>query len=365
MNEVYLKNKKVVTRWPQVIHHSDFSEELSDTITFLSRVFGLPDAHYFHKWMLRYLETMKKNVPDQLFEWVEIISSMISEQLQQLNTTGRFYMNSYVVYAMASERDYPALMRCEVWPQVKIYEYYPELKLENSIPQFTKINDAFFYFIICLLRPNMTHDRTTRSIVVVTEKWGALFTQFPTFNYLRAVNFLGEPTKLPRYAGPKLILLELSRQIITYHEKCLKRKKGGTPFPLTVGRYTCLSHHKVKDMFAELELLNLKHNFPARPTFDPRSYLPRAKLDLIHIPQIEDIYIYIYHEVELRRKDHSHLALAEIIQYGVAIVPKGYQTTEEEVDQVYLDTGGDDWPFAVIDRTKAPQKIKERVKETL
>ncbi|KAH9319994.1 hypothetical protein KI387_021763, partial [Taxus chinensis] len=69
--------------------------------------------------------------------------------------------------------------------------------------------------------------------------------------------------------------------------------------------------------------------------------------------------------VALRRKDHSHLALAEIIQYGVAIVPKCYQTNEQEVDQVYLDTGGDDWPFALIDRTKVPQTIEERVKETL
>ncbi|KAH9296993.1 hypothetical protein KI387_028675, partial [Taxus chinensis] len=51
--------------------------------------------------------------------------------------------------------------------------------------------------------------------------------------------------------------------------------------------------------------------------------------------------------------------------YGVAIVLKGYQTTEQEVDQVYLDMNGDDWPFTVIDRTKSPQKIKERVKETL
>ncbi|KAH9305525.1 hypothetical protein KI387_009929, partial [Taxus chinensis] len=67
----------------------------------------------------------------------------------------------------------------------------------------------------------------------------------------------------------------------------------------------------------------------------------------------------------LRRKDHSRLALAKIIQYGVAIVPKGYQTTEEEVDQVYLNRGGDDWPFVAVDRTKAPQTIEERVKETL
>ncbi|KAH9303501.1 hypothetical protein KI387_043863 [Taxus chinensis] len=211
----------------------------------------------------------------------------------------------------------------------------------------------------------MTHGRMTKSILIATEKWGALFTQFPTFTYPRVVNFLGEPTKLPIYAGPKLILLELSRQLITYHEKCLKRKKGGTPFPLTVGRYTCLSHHKEKVMFVELELLNLKHKFPARPTLDTRNCLPRAKLDPIHIPQIEDIYIDIYHEVDLRRKDYSPLALAEIIQYCVAIVPKGYQTTEQEVDQVYLDTGGDDWPFAMIDKNKSPLTIEERVKETL
>ncbi|KAH9308389.1 hypothetical protein KI387_036300, partial [Taxus chinensis] len=97
--------------------------------------------------------------------------------------------------------------------------------------------------------------------------------------------------------------------------------------------YTCISHHKAREMFAELELLNLKHNFLARPTFDPRNCHPKAKLDPIHIPQIEDIYIDLYHEVKLRRNDHSHLALAEIIQYGVAILPKGYQTINQEVDQ--------------------------------
>lgn len=120
-------------------------------------------------------------------------------------------MNSYVVYATTSERDYPTLNRYGVWPQVRIYEYYPELRLENSIAQFNKVNDAFFYGVIYLLRPNMTHSWTTKSMVTTTEKWGALFTQFPTFTYLKTANFLGEPTKLSRYVGPKLILLELCR----------------------------------------------------------------------------------------------------------------------------------------------------------
>ncbi|KAH9320052.1 hypothetical protein KI387_021821 [Taxus chinensis] len=179
MNEVYLKNKKVVTRWPQTIHRSDFSEELSDTITFLSRVFGLSDAHYFHKWMLRYLETMNKNLPDQRFCWGEIISSTISEQLQQFATTGVFHMNSYVVYAAAAERDYPGLHRSGTWPQAKIYEYYQELKLENSIQHFAKINDVFFYHIMCMLRPNLTHGRTTKNIVAAQRSGGPCSPSFP------------------------------------------------------------------------------------------------------------------------------------------------------------------------------------------
>ncbi|KAH9332135.1 hypothetical protein KI387_043716 [Taxus chinensis] len=66
----------------------------------------------------------------------------------------------------------------------------------------------------------------------------------------------------------------------------------------------------------------------------------KVKLDPIHVPQIEDIYIDVLHEVEIRRKDHSQLALAEIIQYGVAIVLEGFQTTEDEVDKVYNDIDG-------------------------
>ncbi|KAH9318063.1 hypothetical protein KI387_019832, partial [Taxus chinensis] len=42
-----------------------------------------------------------------------------------------------------------------------------------------------------------------------------------------------------------------------------------------------------------------------------------------------------------------------------------FQATDQEVDQVYLDTDGDNWPFAEIDRNKAPQTIEKRVKGTL
>ncbi|KAH9307094.1 hypothetical protein KI387_011498, partial [Taxus chinensis] len=88
------------------------------------------------------------------------------------------------------------------------------------------------------------------------------------------------------------------------------------------------------------------HNFPARPAFDYRSFLPKEKIDPIHVPEIEDIYINLTHEIDIRRKDHSQLALAEIIHYGIAIIPNGFQETDQEIDQGYLDTDGDDLSFA-------------------
>ncbi|KAH9314491.1 hypothetical protein KI387_023118, partial [Taxus chinensis] len=90
---------------------------------------------------------------------------------------------------------------------------------------------------------------------------------------------------------------------------------------------------KAWEMYAELELLNLKHNFPARPTFDCQSCLPKEKIDPIHVPEIEDIWIDLTHEIDIRRKDHSQLALEEIIHYGIAIVPKKFKETDQEIDQ--------------------------------
>ncbi|KAH9308808.1 hypothetical protein KI387_036719, partial [Taxus chinensis] len=54
---------------------------------------------------------MSKNAPDQRFGWGEIISDTISQKLQQVLTTGKFYINSYVVYAATSERDFAGLAR--------------------------------------------------------------------------------------------------------------------------------------------------------------------------------------------------------------------------------------------------------------
>ncbi|KAH9304705.1 hypothetical protein KI387_009109, partial [Taxus chinensis] len=75
------------------------------------------------------------------------------------------------------------------------------------------------------------------------------------------------------------------------------------------------------------------HNFIARTTFDCWSCLLKEKMYQIHVLEIEDIWIDLTHEINIRQKDHSRLALEEIIHYGVAIVPKKFKETDQEIDQ--------------------------------
>lgn len=49
--------------------------------------------------------------------------------------------------------------------------------------------------------------------------FGCVFLQFPTFTYIRMGFFTGEPFMMPRYPLDKMVLMELSQQLIHVHER--------------------------------------------------------------------------------------------------------------------------------------------------
>ncbi|KAH9318037.1 hypothetical protein KI387_019806, partial [Taxus chinensis] len=57
-------------------------------------------------------------------------------------------------------------------------------------------------------------------------------------------DFSGEPVKFPRYPSDRLVIMELSRQLVEMHDLQSKRHKSTGFFPITVGYYNCQSIHK-------------------------------------------------------------------------------------------------------------------------
>lgn len=114
----------------KVQHRREFKEDAKDLITMLSRVFGYPNAGDFYPWMVKFILT----IFDKKIDWTTLISDNIHEQLKSVLETNKFYMTSYLVYMLDSQATFLGLIRLGSFQlaEVKIYEHYPQLKLEDS-----------------------------------------------------------------------------------------------------------------------------------------------------------------------------------------------------------------------------------------
>lgn len=63
--------------------------------TYLSRIAGLEISGVFHEWIFTYIQSLRKN--KGTYDWAQFISDSIYHAIEE--TSGRFYMSSYMVYA--------------------------------------------------------------------------------------------------------------------------------------------------------------------------------------------------------------------------------------------------------------------------
>ncbi|KAH9323931.1 hypothetical protein KI387_018570 [Taxus chinensis] len=260
-----IKAKPAVSRFPRLVPRSDFIQEINDIITLLSRVFGFPESNVFQGWMYQFMVIIKKN--QQGIDWGSLISNEIDSQMTTVLSTGKFYMSSYVTYAAAGMRNYPGLDTKGNKTVEHIYRYFPQLTRKGSEDQFRRVNDAFFYENICRLNLELRKTRVSDEAWAEVSKWGCVFLQFKKFTYLQVVMYLGDPFRLPRYPGDKLILMELVRQLLDFHKFQQSKHKAAVSFPISIGRYTCSTVVKSKNVVHELQDKLKKHMKP-RDGFD-------------------------------------------------------------------------------------------------
>ncbi|KAH9296688.1 hypothetical protein KI387_044268 [Taxus chinensis] len=160
--------------------------------------------------------------------------------------------------------------------------------------------------------------------------------------------YSGDPFRLPRYPGDKLILMELVRQLLDFHKFQQSKHKAVVSFPISIGRYTCSTVVKAKNVIHELQDKLKKHMKP-RDGFDIRGVLRAYGTLHLHRPSIEDIWIDLRDEVVVRRKDHSRLTLSEIQKLELTDLPEGTSDNESVLDLSYDGLNEDQYVFPPID----------------
>lgn len=92
--------------------------------------------------MCYYMKIIRKGVAR--IDWGEQISDALCAQLKEVKVTLKFYMNSYLVYAVASMRQYPSLSTKGDRRLVPVREYCDQLTIKNQGSHYRRVNDAFF-----------------------------------------------------------------------------------------------------------------------------------------------------------------------------------------------------------------------------
>lgn len=70
-------------------------------------------------------------------------------------------MTSYLVYAVASMRNFPILSTIGDKRKVLVYEYFTQLTLKESIFYFRRVNDTFFAHYMFLFNKDLQNKRVS------------------------------------------------------------------------------------------------------------------------------------------------------------------------------------------------------------
>lgn len=153
--------------------------------------------------------------------------------------------------------------------------------------------------------------RISKEAQKLIEEYGFWFIQFPKFMYIRLSRFHSYTYRLPRYPTDRMVMLEVSRQLMAYDKIIKKKKKGGLHFPIVMGNSLeeCPSLQAAKEVEDELQFYHLTLH-TSRQDFDPQR---RIKIvqgeEYKHKAYVEDFWANAGDEAEIRRRIFSRLPL--------------------------------------------------------
>lgn len=159
--------------------------------------------HYFFLVQIIYSDT-------HYVDWAYEVSEHLSRTLSAMKFYNTFHIFSFLVYMLASLQFWLGLLRLENFPNdVKFYEFYPCLQLQNNYVEYVRVNDAFTMRICRELQGCL--ERSILKVMVAISQFGNYFIEFLNFFYFNLATFDKFPLKLPRYPNDMIMLIEILR----------------------------------------------------------------------------------------------------------------------------------------------------------
>jgi hypothetical protein len=234
-----------------------------------------------------------------IFYWGKLISFEISSQLSQYKKDKKFFMSSYLVFAIAHCCQFPKLsickkVNCEFDP---VTFWYQALWRHKASPHFYEVFNDFVSVVKELLfgrdTPRM-YDQASKFL----DRKGTL-EQMENYNVIKIFVSKENPSCLPCHISDRMFVTEVARQynfwLHFFHEK---RKKQFIFLPWKVGDFVFRSMSKINEFANHFHNLNLKYVEKIRG-FEPK------KIFLEHILTMGFSNSFIH--IVLGEEEENHL----------------------------------------------------------
>jgi hypothetical protein len=231
-----------------------------------------------------------------IFYWGRLISHEISSQLSSYKREKKFYMSSYLVFAIAHSCRFPQLslsknVNCEFHP---VTFWYQALWKHKASHYFYEVFNGFLsVFKVLLLGEDAP--RISEQATSFLDKKGTL-QHLDNYTVIRIFGSTEQPALLPCHITDIIFIAEVARQYnYWFHLFQRKKKKQFIPLPWKIGEFVLKNVNKIDDFAAHFSISNLRYAEDIRG-FDPydifRQHLQTLGLDDCfvnkHLPKNRD-----------------------------------------------------------------------------
>jgi hypothetical protein len=139
---------------------------------------------------------------------------------------------------------------------------------------------------------------------------GAYYIQHQTFTYLRVSGTNINPKKLPRYPSDRLILFDISRQLVSTYNIVQRQHKATWAWPIAIGSFSVDQRQDIPSFECEWDQYPLEEYNSPRPYFDNiRRVQHLACKTFQHADAIEDHWMNTVDDYNIRIRDYCRMTL--------------------------------------------------------
>jgi hypothetical protein len=195
-----------------------------------------------------------------IFDWGKLISIEISSQFSQYKKDKKFFMASYLVFAITYCCQFPKLsickkVNCEFDP---VTFWYQALWRHKASLHFYEVFNDFVSVFKGLLFGKDTPRISNQESKFLDKK--GMLEQMENYNVIRIFGSKENPSFLPCHISDRMFITKVARQynfwLHFFHEK---RKNQFIPLPWKIGDFIFININKINEFANHFHNLNLKY----------------------------------------------------------------------------------------------------------